>query len=280
MAEHRHLPLERAIELHVLGERRQPLLGADHVGDAHQVVVHHVGQVVGGIAVALEQDLVVHLGTLEADVTPQRVADDHRVVARHGQAHHVGLAGRAPRAGLFGRKRSAAPVVAGGELLLPLLGAQRLQPLRRAEAEIGAAPAQQLLRVLPVDLGALALTVGTMRSADVRTFVPRQAQPAQRLEDHPLAGGMASLPVRVLDAEDELAPAPAGPRVVEQGDVGGPYVRVAGGGRGDARADGHSLDGSPWGLRAGKRKRRLYHAAPSRREDLSASRRGRAPAAR
>src|SRR6185312_5338663 len=176
---------------------------------------------------------------------------------------------------------AAASVVARRPLLLPLLGAQRLQALRRAEAQVGPAPAQQLLGVLPVERRPLALPVRAAGPADVRALVPLQAQPAQGLEDHPLAGGMAALPVRVLDAEEELAPVPAGPRVVEERDVGGPDVRVAGGRGGDARANGHSLDGSPSGPRGRRTKRRLYHAAPTRRETrVSASRRAHAPAVR
>ena len=68
VAEDRRVPSEGAVELDVLGQRREPLLRADDVGDAHQVVVDDVGQVIGREAVALEQDLIVHLGALEADL--------------------------------------------------------------------------------------------------------------------------------------------------------------------------------------------------------------------
>jgi hypothetical protein len=56
-----------------LGSDESHFLRADHVGDAHEVVVDDVGQVVGREAVALEQDLVVHLRALEADVAAQQV---------------------------------------------------------------------------------------------------------------------------------------------------------------------------------------------------------------
>ncbi len=112
MAEDRQLPAERAVELDVLGQRREPLLRADHVGDPHQVIVHHVGEVVGREAVALQQDLVVHLRPLEADLAAQQVADDHRLVLGHGEADDVGLAGARRRAGLRRVEPPAQAVVA------------------------------------------------------------------------------------------------------------------------------------------------------------------------
>ena len=129
----------------------------------------------------------------------------------------MGLAGaRSRRCASAGGERAAAAVVAEGQLLLALLRAQRLQPLGRAEAEVGGAARHQLVRVLPIDLGALALAVGTVGPADVRALVPGEAEPAQGLEDHPLAGGMAALAVGVLDAQEELAAQLAGEGVVER----------------------------------------------------------------
>src|SRR4029079_1495678 len=123
-----------------------------------------------------------------------------------------------------------------GELSLALFRAQRLQPLRRAEAGVRGAARHQLVRVLPVDVETLALSIGTVGAADVRTLVPGEAQPAQGLEDHPLAGGMAALAVRVLDAEEELAAQLASEGVVEKGHVRRADVGVSRGRRGDASA--------------------------------------------
>ena len=93
VAEDRRLPAEALVEPRVLRQRREPLLGADHVRDAHQVVVDHVGQVVGRKAVALQQDLVVDLRVVDRDVAAQQVVDDALALARHRQPHDVGLAG-------------------------------------------------------------------------------------------------------------------------------------------------------------------------------------------
>ena len=59
----------------MLGRGGNPLLGADDVGDLHQVVVHDVGQVIGGEAVGLEQHLVVHVVVGEGDGAAKFVAE-------------------------------------------------------------------------------------------------------------------------------------------------------------------------------------------------------------
>ncbi|MCY1426439.1 hypothetical protein D9M71_422600 [compost metagenome] len=139
---------------------------------------------------------------------------------------------------LFLRQVHAQAVVAGGFLARLLFGAHRIQALRGAEAGEGVALLDQFVGVLLIDGAALALPIRAMRAADVRAFVPFDAEPAQGVEDllFGLAGG-AQL-VGVLDAQDELAAVLAGEAEVEQRDVGGADVRVAGGRRRDTGANG------------------------------------------
>ena len=68
-------PAEGLVEQDVLGGGGDPFLGADHVGDVHEVVVDDVGEVVGGEAVGLEEDLVVDVGVVEGDVAAEFVAE-------------------------------------------------------------------------------------------------------------------------------------------------------------------------------------------------------------
>jgi len=67
------------IEPHVQRGRRKPLLAADHVRYFHQVVIHHVGQVIGGQLVGR---LVDHL------VIKHRGVDDH-LAADHIVNHYL-----------------------------------------------------------------------------------------------------------------------------------------------------------------------------------------------
>ena len=143
---------------------------------------------------------------------------------------------------LLGRKLAVGSVVAGRELGGELRFAQGFELLGGLEGLVGGAVVEQDLDVLAVDFGAFGLAVWTVWAADVGALVPGEAEPVEGVEDLLLGRGDEAGAVGVLDAQDELAAALAGVDVVEQADVGGAYVGVAGGGRGDADADGRSSD--------------------------------------
>ena len=48
MAKLWHLPAKVLIQKLVLGRRVEPLLTTDNMRDAHEVVVHYIGEMVGG----------------------------------------------------------------------------------------------------------------------------------------------------------------------------------------------------------------------------------------
>jgi hypothetical protein len=93
------------------------------------------------------------------------------------------------------------------------------------------------LDVLAIDFGALGLAIGAVGAAEVGAFVPGEAEPAEGVEDLLLGGGDEAGAVGVLDAEDELAPALPRVEEVDEANVGGANVGVAGGRGGDADAD-------------------------------------------
>ena len=64
--------------------------------DLHQMIVDHVGQVIGRIAVALEEHDVVELVIREGDFSAQQVLNRALALLRHGEANDMGLAGSAP----------------------------------------------------------------------------------------------------------------------------------------------------------------------------------------
>ena len=132
----------------------------------------------------------------------------------------------------------AVAVVARGFLVGHLLRAHFVEALGRAEAREGMAFADQLVRVFLVDLATLALPVRTVRAANVRALVPFDAQPAQGIEN--LLFGLTSRAnlVGVFDAQDELATVLTGEAQVEQRDIGGADMGVAGWRRRDTGTDG------------------------------------------
>ena len=83
-------PAEGAVEQLVQGGTGEPLLAADDVADVHQVVVHHVGEVVRGQAVGLHQHLVVEDGGVDGDGAADGVCKGHGLARRHLEAHNTG----------------------------------------------------------------------------------------------------------------------------------------------------------------------------------------------
>ncbi len=125
-------------------------------------------------------------------------------------------------------------------LLLPHL----LQPLGRAEAAVGVSALEQSRGVLPVEVGPLALPVGTERAAHVRPLVPVEAEPAQDIDDPLLGSFDVAVAVGVLDAEQEGAVPPLAPGLpvreqpVEERGAGAADVQEPGRARREADADG------------------------------------------
>ena len=69
------LPAEGLVQQVILGGGGQVLAAPDHMGDAHQVVVDDVGEVIGGQAVPLQQHLVVQRAVVHGDVAENGVVE-------------------------------------------------------------------------------------------------------------------------------------------------------------------------------------------------------------
>ena len=138
---------------------------------------------------------------------------------------------------------AARPGIARRKLRGHLLLACGFKLFRGAEAAVGSAVGEQHLAMFAIDVAALRLAIGAKRAADIRALVPREAEPAQGVEDLLLGGGDETGAVGVLDSEHKLAATLAGVDVVNQADVGGADVRVAGGAGSDADAYGGFGDG-------------------------------------
>ena len=225
--EHRRLEAEILIDQNVLGDRGQPFLAAGHMGDLHQVVVHHIGHVIGRHAVGLEQHLHVDGFPGNVDLAIDAI---HELAGAFGwdlHPHHGGLAGLHAARDFLGFQRQAASVIfrwlAGGSLG----SAHFVETRGRAEAAEAVAVLDDLLDVGKIEVLALGLPVRAAGPADIGAFRPGQAAPFQRIEDllfefRRRAGG-----IRVFDAQDELAAVFLCKQIVEQRDVGSAHMRLA-----------------------------------------------------
>ena len=226
-----NLPAEGLIEQIVLGGGGEIFAAPDHVGDAHEVVVHHVGEVVGGQAVPLQEHLVVQGLVLHGDVAKAHVVEGGGPLLGDALADDVGhscqqigvdlLLGEFPA----GVRRPA-------EVAAVLLGIGFL-----AEAVVGRALLHQELGVLPVEVPALRLDIGPRGAANVGALVVGQAALGHGAVNHVRGALHQAALVRVLNAEDEGAVVMPGDEPGVQGGAEIAHVHVARGGRGEAGAD-------------------------------------------
>ena len=241
--EDRRLETEILIDEDVLRNRGEPFLAARHMGDLHQVVVHHIRHMVGRHAVGLQQHLHVDGFPRDFDRAVDAVDELARALGRDLHAHDMRLAGLDALRHFLGGKVEAKAVIfrrlAGGALRL----AHLLQPLGRAEAAEGMALVQQFLAIGLIHVLAVGLAVGTVGAADIRAFRPFEAAPFQRVQHLLLEFRRRARGVRVLDAQDEGAVVLFRKEVVEQRDIGGADMRLAGRGGCDADADAGSAHG-------------------------------------
>jgi hypothetical protein len=138
----------------------------------------------------------------------------------------------------FGRQQQGTTVIARSFAAGHLLGAHLVQLFGGAEAREGVAQVDQLLRVLLIDIAALALPVRAVGAADVRAFAPLDTQPAQGVENLLLRLAGRTQLIGVLDAQDELATMLLGEAVVEECDISRADMGVASWRGRDASANG------------------------------------------
>ena len=187
------------------------VVAADDVGDAHFVVVHHHGHVVGGGTVCALNDHIVQLGNVHRDLALHHIVKDDLAFVRASQTHATALAGSQVEI-------PAVAVVA--RLLAHGTGpfAHGLHFLGRAGAPVGLAVLQELLHIGSVEVHALCL-VGELA-------VPVEAKPLHGSQDGVRVLLLGAQEICVLDAQVEVAAKMAGKQPAENGGTGPTYVQM------------------------------------------------------
>ena len=221
-----HLSAERAVDVDLARGVVDVVGAADHVAHLHVPVVHHNGEVVGGNAVA-HDDEVVELGILNRDGAVDGVVPGHRALVGVAEADH-GLHAFGNRAALA-VFRTPAAVVAGLEALGALRFAQFVEFFRGRVAVVGAAVGEHLVDHFLIAGKTVHLIDGA--------FVVIEVEPLHAVKNH-LHGflGRAHL-IGIFDAQQELAAEVTGDSPAVDGRARGTEVHHAGGARRDAGAN-------------------------------------------
>ena len=240
-------------QLNVEGESRQPLVAPNHVGGAHQVVIHRVCKVVGGNAVGFQKN-VVNVVFGNGQLALHQIVKFELVFDGAGGAEpqHPGISGVQLGLNIF--QGAVTPegvfaVIAGGLLVSLLLLPHGGQLLLRAEAGIGHSLGNQLFGVYMVDLRTLTLTVGAVIAVVAVhgcALVKVDAVVLQSVDEHLHRAGDLPLCVRVLHPQEQHAAALMGHPLRGQALHQIAQMDKAGGG------GGHPGDDSPFGQLPGR----------------------------
>ena len=234
-----HLPPESLVEQIILGGGRQVLAAPDHVGNAHQVVVDDVGEVVGGQAVGLEQHLIVQGAVFHGDVPKDRVGKGSLPAGGNFLANHVGYSGGQLLANLLLGQLPAVSVISP-QAVRSVEGGQ---PLLITKTPVGVALLHQKPGISGIEVPALRLDIGSHRAPHVGTLVPVQTALTQCVINHLRRALHQALLVGVLNAQKKPASAVPGNEPGIQGGAQVAHVHIPRGGGGEAGA--HAALGNP-----------------------------------
>ena len=226
-----NLPAKGLVEQIILGGAAEVLAATDHVGDAHEVVIDDVGEVVGRQTVPLNEDLVVQSVVIYGDVAENGIVEGGGSGGGDLLPDDIGLPGRYPGLGFSGIQ---IPARIGGTVeVAAVLLALRLF----AEAVIGMSLFHQQFCIAAVGVTTLRLDIGSHRTSYIRTLVVVQTTLRHGAVDH-IGGALhqAAL-VGVLDAQDKSTAGIAGDKPGIQGGAEVAHMHVASGGGSKAGTD-------------------------------------------
>jgi hypothetical protein len=137
MGKLRWLISQSLIKKYVMGGGGYKLLTPDYMTDLHLVVVNYISQVIGGVAIRLEQYQVIEGTVLEFYITPDNIIKPCLPFKRSLETdYRLDTLGRLFRPH-FLTQVTAMTVITRWLLALDLLGPHLLKALRRAVAIIG-----------------------------------------------------------------------------------------------------------------------------------------------
>ena len=176
------------------------------MGDAHKMVIHHIGKIVGRIAVRLNKNHIVQLRVRHFNLPVDLIHKSGRALSRHILTDHIGNTCLQFCFNLLLRQMKAMLII-HHNLLAGHILAQRLQTLLITEAVISLPFFNQLLGILQIDSGSLALTlnVGSYAPVLIRPFIVNQACLCQSAVNNIYCALHIALLIRILNSQHKAA---------------------------------------------------------------------------
>ena len=176
------------------------------MGDSHQMIVHNVCEVVGWITVRLDQNHVIKLAVVNRDVSVNLIVEGRGSLRRVVLTDNKWLAlCQICLDLLFGQMQAV--LIIGHDLLAVYNVLQRVQTLLIAEAVVSLSFFDQLLCILHVNTGLLALTlhIRTATAVLIRTLIMDQTGLFQSAVNDLRSALNVTLLVGILNTQKEIS---------------------------------------------------------------------------
>ena len=144
------------------------------MGNCHQMIVDHVGKVIGRKTVGLQQHALVQIIIVNFNIAVNFVMEVRFALFVDRLADGIGLAGGNSCPCLFQRQPLARVLKFGGNGVFFRFVVFRLV-FRRAETIMGTAQLNQLVGIFGIDRLSFRLDVRSVAAADIRPLVPIHA---------------------------------------------------------------------------------------------------------
>ena len=188
----------------------------------HQVVIHDICKVICRQCIsALVEYLIIQSRCINLNVATNQVIHLNNLVLGHLKTYNPDITACDALLYLLSRERKRCGqllahrvVVCEGLALLLGLLAKNFQLLRCVECVVSPAGINELLCVLEIDLAALALAIGSVRTTYAHTLVNLDAAPFERLNDIILGTRYETLRVGILDTQDHFTTVAASKQIV------------------------------------------------------------------
>ena len=217
---HSVFPSEGTVKQHMEGSTGQPFFTTDDVGDFHQMIIHDVGQVIGGQFIGtLVQHLVIENLTLYDDFPTDQVLNVNFLTWINLEADHILLSFADQGINFLLRQRQGvAHHATCTGIILEILDfiALGLQLLRGVESNVSLTGCQEFLYIFLIDITTLTLAIGTILATKTHALVELDTQPLERFDDIFLSTGHETVRVGILNTEHKVTPVLTGKQIIIQ----------------------------------------------------------------
>ena len=225
MSEKRFFKTQRFVYQQLTRCIGQVFFRTDHMRDMHQAVVNHDRIIISRNSIGFYDNKVADTVGVKFYITANQIVYHDFFVPGHPQTDRRPAALRLISLYLLRRQMGTFSHITGHLPVRDQVLAFGFQLFRRTIAIIGLAFRQQLIRIFFINVQTLRLMVRSVGSSHIGAFVPVHAQPTQSFFNVFFRLRRRTFPIRIFNAQDQLASGFTGQQPVKQRAARAAYMK-------------------------------------------------------